>query len=77
MGHDLPGQLDGLVRLLADAPSKLIGLASHSKARFGGLFFAQSLPDVAKNRLLLPTWHAATHLNICLCPSRASHAPRF
>ncbi len=39
MGHDLPGQLDGHVRLLADAPSKLIGLRSGDKARFGGLFF--------------------------------------
>ncbi len=39
MGHDLPGQFDGPVRFCSDSPSKLIGLQSHSKARFGGLFF--------------------------------------
>jgi hypothetical protein len=38
MGHDFLGQLVGLVRLCSDSPSKLIGLQSHSKARFGGLF---------------------------------------
>ena len=43
MGHDPPGQLDGHVRLLADAPSKLIGLRSDDQARFGGLFYGQSL----------------------------------
>ena len=77
MGHDLDGQLDGPVRLHADSPSKLIGHGPMTKPASAGFFSGSRVAKKVKQRRPCSSGWNTPNRPICLCPSRASHAPTF